>query len=175
MTDPVTDHVTDQNSSHPPVRLESSAEERYTRAGAYVDESAQGGPARAKIGGGPAGEPGAVGEPLPAVVPAAVTEPGSPPPAAAGEQPAADRPPYFPLRRRGRNLRDAGHAGYHDAENPVAGLAAAYDYARAACTRAAKGGMPIPATEDALIDIGRALMAAGDTVTAAMHTWRPEL
>lgn len=161
--------MTRQDCPPQPARLEISPPARYARAGAYVDEPGPADPARAKFlqGTGEAGSGGDHGGP--------VEPPAEPVDETADDQapPAGERPPYFPLRRRGRNLRDSGHAAYYDAPTPAAGVAAAYDYARASCTRAEKGGMPIPAAEDALIDIGRALMAVGDSVTAAMETWRP--
>jgi hypothetical protein len=156
--------VTQQDCRPARLQVDFSPPGPYARAGAYVDRPLPSDPARAEFLRAPVCDDPA--EPTELTLVGADT--GAEPP----EQPGY-RPPYFPLRRRGRNLRDAGHAAYYDAANPVAGLAGAYDYARAACTRAATGGMPVPAAEDTLIEIARALLAVGDSVTTAMHTWRP--
>lgn len=160
--------MTDQDSRPRPALLEISAEPRYTRAGAYVDDPAPSEPARTKIVVGRAEEPAPAAAIEPARSPAETPVVEQP-----GKQPIA-RPPYYPLRRRGARIREAGHVAYYDAETPGEGLAAAFDYARSAAARADTAGMRYPPAEDALVDVGRALMAVGDTLTAAMHTWRPE-
>lgn len=148
-----------QDAGQDGVRLEISPPGQYTRAGAY------------ETGGAP-GEPIGLELPGPAGKIAVLDGPTGPAPAPA-EQPAAN-PARYPLRRRGRNLREAGHAAYYDAKTPEEGLDAAFNYFRAAVSRADKGDMPHPAADDALIDIGRVLMTVGDDLTAEMHTWSPQ-
>lgn len=150
--------MTGQDGGQDPSRLEISPSDRYTRAGAYVEGPAGTGPAHGTfLAGGDA-----------VAAPAAV-ELGESPAAPAGAAPAA----RFPLRRRGRNIREAGHAAYYDAATPWAGVAAAFEYGRSATARAQTGGMPLPPDLDTLLAAGRALMTVGDNLTAAMHTWSP--
>ena len=176
--------MTEQDCRPAPARAEIvdvAAATRYARAGAYGDAPAPADPARAKFPAGPGGgTPPPPTEPREPGEPGECGEPGDPQAAAPAEQPAAaaeqpgPRRVRYPLRRRGRNIREAGHAAYDDAPTPWAGLAAAFDYARSAYTRADAGGMHHPPADDALIEVGRALMAVGDTLTTAMHTWSPQ-
>lgn len=154
--------MTGQDGRQDPARLAISPSPGYTRAGAYVNDPAPGRPARARIGA----EPGKIAPPV------AADEPVATPSVEPADQ-AEARPARYPLRRRGANIRDAGHAAYYDATTPWGGVVAAYDYARSASTRAATAKMPPPPDTDALFDAGRALMAVGDALTAAMHTWSP--
>lgn len=155
--------MTVEDSQLAAVRLEILSAGSYARAGAYVDASPPQAlePAKIRIERGP----------VPISPP--VVEASAPAADATDEQPVG-RPPHYPLRRRGLRIREAGHTAYHDAETPWGGVVAAYDYARSADARAAKGGMYLQPAEETLIDIGRALMAMGDLITTAMHTWRPE-
>jgi hypothetical protein len=52
-------------------------------------------------------------------------------------------------------------------------LAAAVDYARRAAAVADRAGMRDAESTAALRAAIDAVMAVGDTLTAAMHTWRP--
>jgi hypothetical protein len=155
--------VTGQDAGQDGIRLEISPPGRYTRAGAYENGGDPGEPITLELPGR-AGKTTVLGGP-PETQPRPEPEPTEAP---------APRPAHYPLRRRGANIRDVGHAAYYDATTPWEGVVAAYDYARSAATRAEKGGMPIPPDTDALFDAGRALMTVGDALTAAMHTWSPE-
>jgi hypothetical protein len=79
----------------------------------------------------------------------------------------------FPLRARGRDLRRRGHANHADADGPRAELAALTDYVRSAIRSAERAGMHDPTSAAAVGAAIGALRDAGDTLTAAMHTWRP--
>ncbi|MHA6631860.1 hypothetical protein ACU61A_41060 [Pseudonocardia sichuanensis] len=79
----------------------------------------------------------------------------------------------YPLRRHGARIRAIGHAAHAAAGEPRGAAAAAVDYMRSAAATADRAGMYDPAAAAAVRDAIRALMAAGDALTAAMHTWSP--
>jgi len=80
----------------------------------------------------------------------------------------------YPLRARGADLRRRSHRHHADADTPRKELAALTDYVRSALATAGRTGMQHPASAAAVRAAIRALLEAGDTLTAAMHTWRPE-
>jgi hypothetical protein len=159
--------VTDQYSQDAPARLEILPTERYARARPYVDDTALVDLESAKIVVARSGEtpPDAASEP-----PASITSE----PAQEIEEGPQDSAPRYPLRRRADNIRDAKHSAYDDAASPGEGLDIAYNYVRAALTCSSKRGMHHQSTEDALVDMARALMAVGNAHTDAMRVWRPE-
>lgn len=148
-----------------PVRLEIAPPVRYARARPYVDRSPEGEPARAKFLDDPDRS----------------TPEDAPPAAAAlasdqGENPTARPRRRYPLRPRGRRTRDAKRAAYLHAPDRRARLAVATDYARSVTKTAEQWGMvtdPTPEVAAAIEAATDALMAAGDALTRAMHTWSP--
>jgi hypothetical protein len=159
--------VTDQNSQDTPARLEILPAERYARTRAYVDDTTPVDLEPAKI----------VVDRGDQAAPTAAIEPSSPTAADPDEEAevvARNRPPYYPLRRRAANIRDAKHSEYDDATSPGEGLAVAYRYAWSVLACSSQRGMHHQPTEDALVEVGRTLMAVADAHTDAMRVWRPE-
>lgn len=158
--------MTEQDFRPDAARLAISAATRYARAGACVDrDPAQADPARARLLAGQ----GAASPPVVAAEPAG---PAASPPAGQPRQPSG-RFAHYPLRRHGARIRVLGHAAHAAAGDPRGEIAAAADYVRSAAATADRAGMCDPASASAIRDAIRALMDAGDTLTAAMHTWRP--
>ena len=79
----------------------------------------------------------------------------------------------FPLRARGADLRRRSHRHHANAGTAREELAVLSDYVRSAVASAERAGMRDPASAAAVRSAIGALRAAGDTVTAAMHTWSP--
>lgn len=79
----------------------------------------------------------------------------------------------FPLRARGEDLRRRSHRHHANAGTPREELAALNDYVRSAVASADRAGMRDPACAAAVRAAIGAMRAAGDTLTAAMHTWSP--
>lgn len=158
--------MTEQDFRPEPARLAISAADRYARAGVRVDrDPAPADLARARLLAGQ----GTTAPPVVAAEPAGVA------PSSAAGQPRkpSGRFAHYPLRRHGARIRVLGHADLAAAGDPRGEIAAAADYARSAAATADRAGMRDPAAASAIRDAIRALMAAGDTLTAAMHTWRP--
>lgn len=161
--------MTDQDFPDGGARLEISPSNRYARAGARVDrDPTPGDPARAKVitGRGAASAPGDR---------AALTRAATATPSGGQPRQASGRFARYPLRRHGARIRAIGHAAYTAAVGDLrAEIAAAADYVRSAQATAERAGMHDPDCVAAIHAAIRAAMDAGDALTAAMHTWRPQ-
>ncbi len=150
--------MTQQDFRHEPVRLEISPPTCYARAVAPGREDpAPGDPAQVVFPQGQDAAPGPGPSGTPVWMPAPTPQ----------EQ-------AYPLRARGADLRRRNHRRHDAATTPREELAALTDYVRSALATADRAGMQHPASAAAVRAAIRALREAGDTLTAAMHTWRPE-
>ena len=155
--------MTQQDFRHGPLRLEIAPPICYPRAVT------------------PGGEDPAPGEPARAIFPQAQDAAPSPEPSSMGPSgtpvwmPApTPQEQAWPLRARGADMRRRSHRRHADAATPREELAALTDYVRSALGTAERTGMRHPASAAAVRAAIGALLEAGDTLTAAMHTWRPE-
>jgi hypothetical protein len=137
-------------------RVEISGPIGYTRAvGATPTDPVLPEPARATFTEGQPGAQGPAGSARPVWMPETT-------------------PPAYPLRARGADLRRRYRRGHDAADTPLKELAVLTDYVRSCLGSAGRAGMHDPQSATAVRAAIRALLTAGDTLTAAMHTWSPE-
>lgn len=155
--------MTAQDGGQDPLRLEISPPGGYTRGRGHV------GADLALVEPGRGGIAGGQDDARPT---AGTAQPAAAGPRRRGPWTAAEADP--PLARRAREIRGDATSARRRASTPRAELAAELDYVRAAAAAADKRGMSDPPSTTAVRDAITALRTAGDTVTAAMLTWRPE-